>query len=556
MKKKAKWSFLTVLILCVALFLSACGGGQKTTSSSGSSNQKGSKGSGQAAGKPLVMVPQPNSTFQKNFNPFDVNMTGGTNGLIYQPLAYMDLVSGKTYYFLATGTSWSNNNKTMTVTIRNGVKWSDGKPFTADDVVFTFNLLKKYPAADTSGISKELSSVKKVGSNKVAFNFKKPDVPFQSYILQTLIVPKHLWKGKGDPTKAQITNPVGTGPYLLDTFSPSVYTLKANPNYYGGEYKVPELKFPSYSGNDSATLALTNGDVDWASVFIPDADKVYKSKSKNNHYWFPANNDVILFTNLTNSALKQLPVRKAISYAINRQQLSKKAESGFEPAANPSGLIQPHLSKWLDPKLKGKKFTYNQNKAVQILKNAGFKKNSNGIFSKNSKPLSFSLTTVSGWTDWAAMCSLIKGELGKVGIKVQINSVQQAAYNDKMQGKKYQLALGSENAGPSPYRLFNNFLNPNVIYNYEGFNDPKVTQALNAFSKTTDPKAQKQAMYTIEEAVASQLPSIPLTQGPYWYEYSTAKYTGWPNKNNPYVAPAAWAWPAQAVVLSHLKPVQ
>lgn len=552
--KKSKLSLLAVLVLYLAVFLSACGG-QKTQGNASNSKSKGGSSSS-AQGKPLVMVPQPNSTFQRNFNPFDLNMTGGTNGLIYQPLAYMDLVSGKTYYFLAKSTSWSNQNKTLNVTLRNGVKWQDGKPFSANDVVFTFNLLKKYPAADTSGLWKELSSVKKVGSNQVAFNFKTADVPFQSFILQQLIVSQHIWKNKGNPAKAQITNPVGTGPYTLDTFSPSVYSLKANLNYYLGEYKVPEIKFPSYSGNDSAQLALTKGTVDWASIFIPNADKVYKSKSANNHYWYPANNDVTLFTNLSNPLLKQLPVRKAISYAINRKALSQKAESGFEPVASPSGLIKPQVNQWIDPKLKGKTFTYDTNKAVQTLKNAGFTKNSNGIFEKGGQPLSFSLTTVSGWTDWASMCSLMKSDLKKVGIEVKINSVQQSAYTDNMQHKKYQLALGSENAGPSPYRLFNNFLNPNQVYDYEGFNDPKVTNALNDFAQTTDQQKQKQDMYVVENAIANQLPSILLTEGPYWYEYSTSKYTGWPSKNNPYVAPAAWAWPAQAVVLSHLKPVQ
>ncbi|HEX7063428.1 MAG TPA: ABC transporter substrate-binding protein, partial [Bacillales bacterium] len=442
-------------------------------------------------------------------------------------------------------------------TLKNNVKWSDGKPFSADDVLFTFQLLKKHDAADTSGIWSHLSSVEKKGDNKVSFHFKKANVPFQSYILGTLIVPKHIWKDIDAPTKEQVTEPVGTGPYTVKSFSPSVYVLKAREDYYGGDLPVPVIKFPSYKGNQSVTLALTQGEIDWAGIFINNADKVYASKSEHNKYWFPAKNNFTLYTNLKKPLLKDIAVRQAMSLAINREQISEKAESGFAPPSTPTGWISGR-DNWVNPDLpeKYKAFEYNPEKAMQVLKDAGYKKNGDGIFAKNGKPLSFKLYTVSGWTDWATMTQLIKQDLAKVGIDVQVQQLQYGAYANDVTTGKYQLAISWTNAGFTPYKQYKDFLGSEGAWNLEQWNDPKTNQALATFSSTTDKQKQKQAIFTLQQIVAENLPSIPLVQGPIWYEYNDSKYTNWPTKENPYVDPAPHDWPAPAVVLKHLKPVQ
>lgn len=560
MKKGSKISFFTVLVLCLTLFLAACGGGKSQSTTTKGSN-KGKKNSATAStkqvkGKPLVMVPSPYGSFKENFNPFSPNKLEGTQGLIYEPLAYLDSVSGKTYNFLAKNTAWSNGNKTLTVTLKDNVKWSDGKPFSADDVVFTFQLLKNHKAADTSGIWSHLSSIQKAGSNKVAFNFKQPNVPFQSYILNTLIVPKHIWKDIKSPTKAQVTKPVGTGPYTLQSFDPSVFVLKARSDYYGGNMSVPEIKFPSYNGNQSIQLALTQGKIDWAGIFINNADKVYASKSKDNNYWFPPKNNFMLYTNLKKPLLKDNAVRKAMSLGIDRKAISQKAESGFAPPSNPTGRIAGH-SDWENPNLPSqyKSFRYDPNKAMQVLKNAGYKKNSKGIFTKNGKPLSFTLYTVSGWTDWATMTQLLKQDMQKIGIQIKVQQLQYGAYANDVQNGKFQLAISWTDAGATPFNQYKDLLDTNGSWNLEQWSNPKSDQALQAFANTTDKQKQKQAIFKLQNILAKDLPSIPLVQGPVWYEYNNKNYTGWPTKNNAYVDPAPHDWPAPAIVLRHLKPV-
>ncbi|MGV3487601.1 MAG: ABC transporter substrate-binding protein [Tuberibacillus sp.] len=554
MKIKRWFSFFAIMILTLTLALSGCTDKETTKDTKGTtkSNTKGAK--------PLVIGLSPAGQWQENFNPFSTTAMGGTNGLIFQPLYYLDPVSGKENPMLATKYEWTNDNKTLLVTLRENVKWSDGEAFTADDVLFTFDLLKKDPAADTSGIWKEVKSVEKQGDNQVAFNFDQTDVPFQAYILGVDIVPEHIWKDLGDPSKAKITQKlaIGTGPYVLESFTPQLYKMKTNPKFYDGEYAVKELQFPVFSGNDSEQLALTKGELDWAGIFIPDADKVYVSADKeHNKYWFPPSNNVTLYPNLTNPILKDVNVRKAISLAIDRQKLSDQAASGYDPLSNATALILPRDQKWLDPSISPDKLKldFDTDKAVKTLEDAGYKKGKDGIFvSPDGKKLSFTLQTVSGWTDWSTMAQLISQELKAIGIDVKVQQPEYAAYATNITNGKFDLAISWTNSGPDPYRQYQDMLNSHGGWNLEKWNDPKTDEALKNFQGTTDEAEQREAINYLQNVMVEHMPTIPLVNGPVWYEYRTQNYTGWPTEDDPYANPAPFNWPAPAIVLSKLKP--
>lgn len=540
----------TVAVLTASL--AGCG-------SSSSGNAPGGNTQGNSAqGKPITVVPAPYGSFQDNFNPFEYQTTanGGTFGLIYEPLFYYNLVGPQVYPLLGKQQTWSNGNKTLTVALNSKAKWSDGKAFSAKDVVFTFNLLKQYPALDTSGVWQQLSSVTANGPDTVVFQFKNPNVPFGMYVLQEPIVPEHIWKSVSDPTKYLNSNPVGTGPYTLASFSAQNYRLKANPNYWGGTPPVPQINFPAYSSNESANLALAQGNVDWAGQFINNVQKVYAAKSTHNKYWFPPNNVVNLTPNLSNPILNQLPVRQALSMAINRNALAQKGEYGYVQVASPTTIL-PTSQNWIDPSLPASdlKFTYNPAQAQKILENAGYKKNTSGVFvSPSGQPLKFNLIVVSGWTDWDMDAQLISQDLKNIGIQVNVQQLQYAGYEAALNSHSFDLAMASSGGGPNPYYIDVNVYQSHGSLNYEQWNSAAMDQAFAAFSATTNKSLQKQAMYKVEKIAAEQLPTIPLFYGGTWYEYSTKNYTGWPNASNPYVSPAPWSWPAAGVLIMHLKP--
>ncbi len=506
---------------------------------------------------PLEVVPSPNGNFQDNFNPFSANANYGTLGFIYEPLFYFDNVSGKTFDLLGTNYSWSNGNKTVTVTLRN-TNWSDGKPFTSADVVFTFNMLKKYPAADTTGQWQQLASVKAAGPHKVVFTFKSTNVPFASYTLNIPIVPQHQWASLGDPSKATMTSPIGTGPYTLGSFSAQDYKYVANDKYWGGVPPIKTLDFPAYSGNNAGDMALASGKVDWAGMFLPNIQGIFVNKdTQHNHYYYPPGNVVMLYTNLKDPILSQLPVRQAMSLAIDRNKLANEGEYGYTKPASALGLILPNNQAWVDPALKSKvNLSYNPAQAMKVLEKAGYKKNSQGIFAKNGKPLSFSLQVVAGWTDWDTDAGLIQQELKAVGINVNVEQEAFSAYNNNLSGtkKSYQLAISWTNTGPSPYFLFQNMLWSKGNYNVEQLSNKTVDNALVSFSQTTNPGQQKQDLYKVENYMLNQVPSIPLFYGPVWYEYRTMNYTGFPTAANPWINPSPYTNYANAIVVMHLHP--
>ncbi|WP_010283116.1 ABC transporter substrate-binding protein [Bacillus timonensis] len=559
MNVKKHGLLLLMLLFAFALVLAGCT--DKGSSDNQSQEETGDTGNkdSNAELKPLIVGLSPAGQWQENFNPFSSTAMGGTNGLIYQSLWFFDSVSGDEYAMLATEYEWTNDNKTLIAKLREGVTWSDGEAFNADDVVFTFNLLKEYPAADTSGIWAQVTSVEKQDDLTVAFNFDKPNVPFQSYVLGALIVPEHIFADLGDPSKAQITDPVGTGPYVLESFDPQLYKMVKNKSHYNADdYTVEEIHFPAFTGNDSEQLALIKGELDWAGIFIPDAENVYVAQNpEHNHFWFPASNNVTLYPNLKNPILSDVVVRKAISLAIDRQKLSDQAASGYDPLPSTTALILPRDEKWIDPKIPEDQlsYEYNVDKAVEMLEDAGYKKGKDGIFvSPDGEKLSFTLQTVSGWTDWATMAQLISQSLTSIGIEVTVQMPEFATYSTNIQGGEYDLAISWTNAGPTPYLQYQDMLNSNGSWNLQQWNDPKTDEALQIYQGTTDEAEQMKAVHYLQNVMLEHLPTIPLVNGPVWYEYRTENWVGWPTEEDPYVNPAPFNWPAPAIVISKLEP--
>lgn len=541
--RKATLAAGSAVVLMAAI--AGCGA-SGTTSSAGTASS--------STAQPLVMAPGPYGSYTANFNPFSTSNNPGTDGFIYEPLFYFSTVSSNQYGLLGKSFKWTNGGKTLTVDLRPNVKWTNGTAFTSKDVLFTFDLLKKNPPLDTSGVWTKLASVTATNLHTVVFQFNQTDVPFGVYVLETYIVPQSIWSKIPDPTKYLNSQPVGTGPYTLTSFNAENYKLAANPHYYLGKPKVPEIEVPAYDSNDALNEALAAGQVGWSGQFIPDIKGVYTSKSSNNHYWFAPYEVVGLFPNLKNSLLSQLPVRQAINLALDRQQLGEKGEYGYEKPASPTALVLPFQSSYLNPNLPASE-DYNPNKAERILEKAGFKKNSSGIFvSPSGQPLSLTLQVPSGWSDWDADCAIMAHELTAVGIQTTVTQDAYGEYVANLQGGKYDLAMSWTNPGPTPYYALYNSLGSSGDWNIEGWNNAETNNALNTYASSTNSAVQKQAIQTLESVMVNNLPFIPVLDGALWDEYSTANYTGWPTQSDPYVTNAPYSWPAPEIVIEHLTP--
>ena len=136
-----------------------------------------------------------------------------TRGGIYEPLYVYNPIKATWVPWLATSYRWADDNKKLSFTIRTGVQWSDGMPFTAHDVAYTFNLTKEYPALDTRNSWDYLKSVNASSDTTLEVSFKRVYVPGFDAVAGTFIVPKHIWSKLSDPLKNSNPNPVGTGPF-------------------------------------------------------------------------------------------------------------------------------------------------------------------------------------------------------------------------------------------------------------------------------------------------------------------------------------------------------
>lgn len=548
--KKNTVTLLSILFM-FSLLLAACGGSNATTSHKNTT---------------LTMLANASGDYPRNFNPFSPSVISGTQGLIYETLLSVNRLDGSTKGWLAESYDFSNDATTLTFHLRKGVVWSDGTPFTSADVAFTLGLLKKYSTLDINSIIPVIKEVATPDANTVTVTLTKAYNPIVWYLGgQVYMLSQHEWsKVKGDPSQFADPNPIGTGPFMVKSFTPQLVTLQKNPKFWQpGKPVVNLLKIPAYNSNTSAELALQKGEIDWTNLFIPDIEKTFINVDKeHNHYWFPSSDIVMLYLNLTRYPFNLLPVRKAISAAIDRNQLYQIGESGFEPVANPTGLL-PQNKEYVAPEYTDASFTYSPTTAMSLLESAGFHKGPDGIYvDKNGKKMAFNLNVVSGYTDWITDVQLMASELKNAGIKVTINTIEFDAYFNALQSGNYDMAMLWTNPGPTPYYIYDALLRSTnsapigqqAASNYERWMDPHTDALLNQYASSTDIAIQKQAIAGLEKVMVEQLPSIPLTNEPYWYQYRTNKFVGWPDANHPYAAPGTAEYPDIEYVVLNLTP--
>jgi peptide/nickel transport system substrate-binding protein len=548
------------VVLCAAstLVLAACG------SSAPSTNTSSGKSS------TLVMESSPSGPVSRDFNPFSStsadNILGATN-MIYDPLMQFDLLKSPatTYPWLATSYKWSNGGKTITFTLRSGVKFTNGEAFNAAEAAWEINLIKANAAINTDGLP--YAGATAPNPTTLVINFTSPVYTLLYYIASTPMIPENVWSKVGNPATYADTDPVGTGPYELSSFSPQAVILKANPHYFQGAPKVSKLEFPAYDSNTSANLALEQDQLDWAGNFVQNIKTAWVAKDPaTDHYWDFGLQTETLIPNLTAFPLNSLAVREAVSYGVNRTEISNVGEDYQQPPVQGpgslTGITLPLDSSYVTSATSGYTATYDPAKAKSILEAAGWKMGSNGYFAKGGKTLAFAITDPSPYTDFITDDQIMAQELKAVGMDVTVNGTSVQAWTTDLQTGHFQAIAHWGNGGPSPYYLYDNWLDTNLTApigkvangDYERFHSAVAEADLKSFAGTADTTTQLADVVSMEKIVATQLPVIPLFYGVAWFEYNSSKFTGWPSPSNPY-APGEPSGPFNEITVLHLKPV-
>jgi peptide/nickel transport system substrate-binding protein len=501
------------------------------------------------------------------FNPFNASTNGLAFGIVYEPLIYNNLLDDSKEPWLASSYLWSSDSKSLDFTIRSGVKWSDGHDFSAADVVFTFDLIKRNPELDVQSVWSVLANVTQDGTDKVVMTFTKAATSaFYKVAGQVPIVPQHIWSGIKAAVTEKDPTPIGTGPFSVSKCTPQNITYSRNPAYWQkGLPYLQTVNYPAFTDNDTANAYIASGQAQWGGQFIPNIESNYQAKDpSHNHHWFPPINNVNLWINTKVSPLDNKAVRQAMAYGIDRDRVSQMGEYGYEPPGNQTGVLTPTFQSWVDTAQAAKyDYKFDPAKVAALLEASGFKKDSSGIFqSSKGKKLSFDVINIAGYTDWVESLKVVKDNLQHAGIEINVQNLSSNKYFDALFKGNFQLAYGSlvSAPGPTPYYELRKTLDSSetaaigatAAGNYGRYNSPAVDSLLDQYDATADPVQQHKLIAQVEAIVLEDVPVIPVTEGVAWYEWTTKGFAGWPTPTNQYAAPAPWNVPDWEVVLLHV----
>ncbi|MGW9113874.1 ABC transporter substrate-binding protein [Microbacterium sp. NPDC055683] len=528
-----------------------------------------SASSGASDATTLVAYTGQSGDYQINFNPYSPTKIGGL-GTIYESLFFVTNVNTDPYVpLLATEYAWNEDGTQLDITLREGVTWSDGEAFDADDVVFTFQMLLDNPALNTGGFA---GTPTKVDATHVTLTFDEPAFVTGPELLgKTFIVPEHIWNGI-DPTAEVMAEPVGTGPYLLADFKPQAFTLTANEDYWDGAPAVENVRYLSLSGNTAGADALAAGTIDWQTGPVPDIQNVSENYPGYDAITIGQNQMALLTCSNADLGCEgpqtDPAVRQAIYYALDREQVNSLAFQNTASEMSPTFALLPAQEQFISDAIDETVVpeTADAAKVDEILTGAGYEKGADGIYAKDGVALNLTIEVVTGWTDYITAIDTMSQQLKAVGIGVTASQSSWNEWTDKKSKGTYQLAIDSlgQGAASDPYYLYNNFFSSAntapvgeaAPVNVSRFSDPAVDEAL-AVLKATNPEdtATRQEQFDIiQAAIVEDMPYIPILTGGTTSEFNAEKFTGWPTEDDLYAFPAIWASPDNAQVFKALEP--
>jgi len=555
----------TSAIASLALLAAAC--------TSGGADEPSGEGETTTGGSDAVLtVGMPNGTLSENQNPLaptgSASKSLGYAWVIYESLMQVNDIKplDPPTPWLAESVTWNDDYTVAEVVARDGVTWSDGEEFTAEDIAFTFNLFLDFPALNAD-FPEQLESATAEG-NTATLTFSRSQYVNQVKLYRTVIVPEHIWSGVADPVTYTDTEPVGTGPYLLESWTPQAATLVPNPTYWGGEPKVAKIQYSSYNDNNALITAVTTGECQWGWTFIADYENVFIAQDPE-HYDQVAGGGFgvdVLFLNNETKPFNNVAFRRALNMAIDREQISQLAGSGVWPGiSSVTGMPMPSGEAFLADEFKGEEYEVDVEGAKAELEEAGYTWDGSGkLIDPDGEPVSFELVNPAGWNDYLTALDLIKQGAESLGATATVNAANQDAwFNDIIPFGNFQATLHWTDGGSTPWNMYSNMmdgaqyvpLGETASWNFGRYNNEEVTAALAEFAGASDDEARMAAIAKVQEIYVEEVPALVIWARPQVAQFSTVNYTGFPTAEDPYANPQPTG-PQAAQIVMNLTPTE
>lgn len=401
-------------------------------------------------------------------------------------------------------------------------RWHDGKPVTAADVEYTFNeiLAKVHPRITTWWPNIEYA--KAVGEHTFVFKHKAPYAPFFAVLAYTLgsgslIMPKHIYQNTDSKTNPANWTPIGSGPFKFSKWVKGSYVeLVRNENYFkAGKPYLDRLVFQTMPDVAARMLAFENGEIDFLHWYVVAYDRVAKLRKDPRFQIIDkggegaATNGYLLF-NVRHPILKKEKVRKAIAYAINRDEVQQKALFGEGKVAH------SHVNSGLAWAFNGKYDIYRQDyaKANQLLDEAGYTKGSDGTRFK------LQLFWSAGREAEGRAAEIMRDHLRQVGIEIQIQTFDRLTFTDRVYIQwDFDMATQLFATGPDPNlgvtsRFHTKQIRKVPYINAMGYSNPVLDKLFDTEYTQTEWKKRVEIWDNIQQIMMNDLPAFPLWEVP------------------------------------------
>jgi peptide/nickel transport system substrate-binding protein len=485
-----------------------------------------------------------------NYNPFAPKQL--TKTWLYEPLMIQNNLDCTITPWLATKYTWQGANR-LTFDIREGVTWSDGSPFTANDVAFTFNLAKKYTAMDTAGVWNDIFGAKATSvtatGNQVVFEFSGDAASKFPSIIGQLIVSEKQYGSVGDPTKYVDAKPISTGPFTVDGYNGRRLELVRRPDYWQADkIKVQRLVLEGNYDANQAALKLRSGALDFYTGELPNPQKTFvEADPATNHFWYAPAGLTVLAPNLAVKPFSDVKFREAMAYGIDKENISLKATYGIMEVGSQSGLTLPAKKALLPPGYPADRtvIPFDQAKANQLLDAAGYAKGADGFRTNpDGSPLAITMSVQAGFIDYEAAADQAIANLRELGVQIKANKAAPDSVDGQKKSGDFQLMINYMAAGCDYANGMGATLSTKTIptkteikNNIGRYSNPAVDAAVQQLTGTTDPAKTKELVGVLVTTMMTQFPVVPMFYAPARGIYRTDKAVGWPSAEDPYANP-------------------
>ncbi|RMI13142.1 ABC transporter substrate-binding protein [Cellulomonas triticagri] len=468
---------------------------------------------------------------------------------LFEPLMIRDRLTCEAVPYLATGYAWDGSDR-LVLHLREGVRWNDGAPFTAADVVYTFTAAQEFPAADRSGLwgdyfGAPARSVTALDDHTVEILFDGPAVPKTDAVLGSKILPAHVYADQGDPTAYIDAEGVATGPFQPSSYNGRRLVLERNPDYWNAdEVRIQQISLEGRYDANSGALKIRNGDLDLYRGDIPNPRRsVVAPDPEHAGFFYPPDATTVLVLNTGRPVLDDPRFREAFAYALDRQALTERASFGIMEPASQTMLLLPYQEAEVPERWQGaEQIPYDPDHANRLLDEAGYERGADGRrVDADGQPLSFVFSVQAGWMDVIAMADVVSRNAREVGVGVRMVTTDPNAIEAMQKSGEFDMVVDFVGGGCQRARDLGGRLQTSqipseqeLLINRARYSDPEIDAVVEEWANTTDPERAAELQARVIDVFMTEFPYIALQYAPTRLIYRTENAEGWPSEDNPY----------------------